>query len=592
MQMIQHGGRWSKKNGEYAGNGAFYHFKQIISYLWPFIEWHKWNEMFVENYLSHRTVVAIGPASSGKTNSASLCLLTDYYCFSGITTGIVCSTTRERLEDRVWGEIKRLHKEALRICNWLPGNIIEGRQRLVTDDRQESEEGRDFRNGIVGVPCKRGENYVGLGDFAGLKNKRVRLLGDELHLLPRVFVDAISNLDKNPDFKAVGLGNPKDITDALGILAEPAPDIGGWDSGIDQNPVTKTWKTRRPDGVCIQFVGTDSPNLNGQMKAPLITQAMIDRDVAFYGKDSVWFSMMDQGMMPKGGTGKRVLTRQFCLRHRAMEEVIWADSNRTKIAFLDAAYRGIGGDRCVFGWLEFGREASFQDLKQAGGNQSVIEQRVNVPDRKLVLALMETFVVPIQTGTDISPEDQIVAFVRSQCETRLIQPQNFFYDSGMRTSLVSAFSRLWSNLTNPIDCGGEPSDRKVADNLDVLCKDYYSKRITEFWWSVRWIIETEQFRNMTEDVMNEGCQREWGMVGNNKIEIEPKEKMKLKTGRSPDLFDALAIGVEGARQRGFLIHRLKPEVDVEKEKQDNKWLRDLEQQSRELNAASTLSYTV
>ena len=78
----------------------------------------------------------------------------------------------------------------------------------------------------------------------------VTAIGDELSLLEPVFVDTISNLDKNPDFKCFGLGNPKDTTDALGRLAEPLD--GGWESGIDQTPVTKTWKIKRPDGVCIR----------------------------------------------------------------------------------------------------------------------------------------------------------------------------------------------------------------------------------------------------------------------------------------------------------------------------------------------------
>jgi hypothetical protein len=63
-------------------------------------------------------------------------------------------------------------------------------------------------------------------------------------------------------------------------------------------------------------------------------------------------------------------------------------------------------------------------------------------------------------------------------------------------------------------------------------------------------------RELTEDVVSEGCMREYYTVGGNKIEVEPKEKMKEKTGRSPDLADAVAIGLEGARQRGFVIRNV------------------------------------
>jgi hypothetical protein len=127
----------------------------------------------------------------------------------------------------------------------------------------------------------------------------------------------------------------------------------------------------------------------------------------------------------------------------------------------------------------------------------------------------------------------------------------------------------------------------VSHEIDVKCCDYYSKKITELWYSVRLIIEARQFRGMTEDVMNEGCAREWKMVGNNKIEVESKEEMKKKTGRSPDLFDALAIGVEGARQKGFMIRRLGKLSEIE---QDHRWKRKLLEDAARARASKELNY--
>lgn len=587
FDCIRRGGRWIGKTGRVFGNGLFFHYQRAISLIWPEIVWHKWNTLFLKEYLAHRTIGVIGPASSGKTNDAALVALVDYYPYPDRTTVICCSTTKERLEDRIWGEIKSLHKRAKERINWLPGNLIEGRMRIITDQRSEFFEGRDFRNGLVGVPCKKGDSYVGLGDFAGIKNKRVRLFGDELSLLPRVFVDAISNLDKNPDLKAVGLGNPKETTDALGVFCEPAEHLGGWDGGIDQMPETKSWQTRRPNGICIQFVGTDSPNLDGKLGIPLITQEQIDRDVAFYGRESQWFTMMNQGMMPKGQGSKRVITRQMCLKFGAMEEPLWLNQTRTKIGFLDAAFRGVGGDRCVFGELQFGPEVNSDTPAEIAS--AIINQQPNKPRHRQILALIDWVIVPVNPIDKELPEDQIANFVRGQCMGRGIQPENFFFDAGMRSSLVSSFARLWSPNIVPIDCGGKPSERPVSSQITMLCKDYYSKFITELWYSVRYVIEAGQFRGMTEDVMLEGCAREWGRVGNNKIEVEPKEKMKEKTGRSPDLFDALAIGVEGARRRGFMIAEFMHARRMSKTDQD--WRRDLKQKALELTKSKSLNYS-
>lgn len=584
MDMIRHGGRFQKPNKQMVGEGLFFHMKQFQSLLWPEKVWHKWNELELESYLKYRTICEIGPASSGKTNSAATNTLADWLIWPDCTTGLFCSTTKERLEDRVWGEVKKFFKLAKQRFEWLPGNLIEGRQRILLDSRNEAVDGRDFRNGLIGVPCKKGGEYVGLGDFIGIKNRRVRLVGDELQLLPGAFVDSISNLDKNPDLKVVGLGNPKDTLDALGKLAEPAAYLGGWDGGIDQTPGTKTWETRRPNGICIQLPGSDSPNLDGKLGIPLITQEQIDRDVAFYGKDSLQYTMFNEGRMPRGQGSRRVLTRQMCLKFKAMDDPNWLDSNRTKIAFLDAAYRGVGGDRCIFGEMDFGYEVTAQD--RVISLTSIITQSPSTYNKRQIIALIDTKLVPINASSGELPEDQIVKFVREQCITRGIPPENLYFDAGMRTSLVSAFARLWSPDVNTVDCGGACSDRNVSAELQVNCRDYFSKLVTELWFSVRMAVESGQIRGITDDIIQEFSAREWKIVGKNKIEVETKEDMKKKTGRSPDLADAFAVGLYGAIKRGFMISRLTSEI---KRRGGRDWRTEFKERSHKFWRSGELS---
>lgn len=588
IEMIRHGGSWLSKSGKTIGNGMFYHFKQLETLLFGKEKlWHRWNELQLQEYLANRTIGVLGPASSGKTNGAATDVLTDYYCFPECTTVIICSTTKERLEDRIFGEIKKYHRIAKKSCEWLPGNLIEGRMRIVSDSRTDSVDGRDFRNGVIGVPCKRGGDYVGLGDFIGIKNKRVRMVADELQLLPPAFVFAVSNLDKNPDLKVIGLGNPKETTDALGVFCEPSIELGGWDGGIDQTPKTKTWRTKRPDGIVIQFVGSDSPNLDGKLGIPLITQEAIDRDIAQYGKDSLQFTMMNQGMMPHGQGSRRVLTPQLCRKNKALEKALWAGGERIRIGFLDAAYSGVGGDRCVFGELQLGYESSeIVDASEAVFN--VVNQNPTSRSHRQIVELVDMVMVPVSVvkGCD-EPVDQIVSFVHQQCSTRNIPPEHFFFDSGMRTSLVTAFSRQWSPNVNPIDCGGAPSDRQVSAQIRVPCHKHYQKFITELWFSVRLAIEAQQFRGMKEGVMMEGCQREWKIVGQNKTEVETKREMKEKTGKSPDLFDALAIGIEGARRLGFIINM---QVAQEAKRQSQQWKKDLQLKAIKLWKSGELTH--
>jgi hypothetical protein len=566
LDMIRHGGQWTKKNGESAGNGLFFHYRRFQEIAWPNKIWEKgpfknhWAEKCLEVYLEYTYIGAMGCAGSGKSDSFGGNVLTDWYAHSDCTTVLVSSTDLKSLELRIWGMIKKYHKTAKADRRWLPGYLIEGRQMLTLNPRQDADAGRDFKNGIIAVACKKGSQFVGLGPLIGIHNKRVRLLADECNLMPRAFLDAASNLSKCENFKLVGLGNPNETTNAHGFLCEPSMDLGGWEGSIDQTPGTKTWPTRFPKGVCIQLPGSDSPNMKAEADEPppfpfLITRQQMIDDAAIWGVDDWHYTMMNEAKMPRGQGSRRVLTRQMCQKFGAFTTPNWRDSRRTRIAFLDAAYRGVGGDRCVFGELQFGQEV--EPLSPDALVTNMISQTPDLVKARHIIALIDLVSIPLSSAQGAeSPEDQIVAYVMKACIDRGIPPQNFFYDAGMRTSLVTAFSRLWDPYTNSIDCGGKPSERNVSSEIGRSCRDYYSKFVTELWFSVRYAVEAGQFRGMTEDACTEFSQREWKMVSGNRIEVEAKDEMKVKTGRSPDLADAVAIGVHGAVVRGFLITKL------------------------------------
>lgn len=590
---IQHGGKWQNRAGLDCGNGLAFHYSQAIKLIWPDIDQHAWFTKFLETWLHYKYIGVIGPKNSGKSFCASICHLADYYAFPTCTTVMICSTTKERLEDRIWGEIKKFHRQAQHRVNWLPGHLIEGRQRLITDDRDDAEEGRDFRNGMLGVPCRRGNQFVGISDFQGLKNKRIRLCGDELAALPKAFIDAIVTLDVQGDVKVTGMGNPATTTDSLGVLCEPHQSLGGWDGGIDQTPITKTWRTRFEDGICLQLPGPDSPNKDQKRGEPvpypyLINNEQIEKDARTWGREDWHFTMFDLGRMPRGQGSNRVLTRQLCLTHKAMQAPVWLNSTRTHITCLDAAYRAVGGDRCVLMRLAFGPESDYPSDADAGLAEAIINQSPDSPGHRQILTLAETVIVPIKAGDFGDPEDQIVMFVKKKHEEWGLGPEHFYFDAGMRTSLVSAFCRLWSTRVNTLDFGGKPSDRKVSADIDVLAKDYYGKRVTEIWYTWRLAVESYQVRGLSDDVVAEGCLREFYQIAGNKIDVETKKEMKEKCSRSPDLADCFCIGLWGAIEQGFVIRRL---AEVEEDYRGNAWKSELLKKAAKARQIGVLNET-
>lgn len=598
MDCIRHGGQWKKQDGSLAGLGLAHHYRRFQELIWPDKLWtsgpfkNHWADACLDAYLNHTYIGVMGCAGSGKSDSFASNALTDWYCWSDCTTVLVSSTDLKSLELRIWGMIKKYHKQAKAGFDLLPGYLIEGKQLLILDPKTECSDGRDFKNGIIAVACRKGSQFVGLGPMVGIHNKRVRLIADECNLMPRAFLDSASNLSKCEDFKLVGLGNPNETTNAHGFLCEPAVEIGGWEGGIDQTPGTKIWKTKFPDGICLQLPGSDSPNLKADHALPppfpfLITRKQMEDDGKIWGVDDWHYQMMTDARMPRGQGSRRVLTRQACVKFGAFNPPMWRDTRKTSIAFLDAAYRGVGGNRCVFGELQFGYEANPMDSSEIVSD--FINQGISSDYQPKIIALIDLIVVPIKADVGgESPEDQIVTFCRNQCEARAIPPDNLFFDAGMRTSLVTAFCRMWSTSVNSIDCGGKPSETQVSSEIRTLSKDYYSKFITELWFSVRLTVESGQFRGMTEDACSEFSQREWKLVSGNKIEVETKEEMKVKTGRSPDLADAIAVGLFGARKRGFVISKLIPQdEDIT---QTLAWKKDARDKARKVWGSGSLNY--
>lgn len=558
MACIRKGGRWTHLDRE-CGAGLCTHYKAMFSILWPSLRWHRWNELLLNQYIEHRIVGIMGPASSGKTNTSALWALANYWLYPNETTVLCSSTTRDALNLRIWGEIKKYFKKAKDKFPYLAGHIIESKQMITTDGKEV--EGREFRNGIIGVPCKVGGAFVGLGSYVGIKNERVLLCADEASFMSRAFLDAVSNLDANPVFKLIAMGNPISPDDALGKICEPKC---GWDA-FQNGEKTNSWNTRM-GGVAIQLVGTDSPNYDAPAgHVPftfLLTREKIERDILYYGKESQQFHTMDLGWMLKGASGRRVITRQIAEVGRAFDEVNWDGSPRTKIFAIDAAYGSVGGDRCVGGEVQFGKDSN----------------------GRLCLAFIgPPIIIPVSGQLNTPPEDQIAFFSMQECGRRGIPPENVFYDSTGRGSLGTAFARLWSSAVNPLEFGGRATDRPLRPGRK--CSDEYGKFVTELWFAVRLIIEAGQFRGLTQDLCEEGSLREFVILPNGRIDIEPKEKTKERMGCSPDLFDMLVTAVEGARQRGFQIASLDRITPTKPN-----FLKTIAEESRLFHQSSQLSY--
>lgn len=576
--MIERGGCWKLASGATVGLGNYEHYRRLMTLLWPKDDEHRWFLLMLKEFLQNTLTTVMGPKDSSKTRSMAKIALADYYCFPQTTMALISSTDIRGLELRVWGDIKTLHTIACENYEDTPGHLIDSKHAICTDNLDEDKV-RDMRKGLICIPCLTSSGqYVGLGKYVGIKQERRRLYSDEASLMRASFLDSLANLNSG-NFKGMFIGNPIGDGDPLDKLGEP---IDGWAS-LPEPEKTTVWNTRDMGGRCINLVGKDSPNFDVPEDAPvpfpyLITRNSMARVAARFGENSFQYYSQCLGIRMTGMDAKKVITHDLCYQFHAMEEVFWMDERQIKIYAIDAAYGNIGGDRCVGGWISYGKDIT---------NKSIL--RINRPK-----------VIPVRPASVAGklPEDQIAAFVRAECELEKIDPSHVFYDATGRGSLGTSFARIWSSSVNPVEFGGSPTDRPVPGEMirdkktgqerAKKASEHFDRFVTELWFNVRYAIESGQARGLPEEVMDEGCRRMWTMTKGDKVSIETKADMKERTGESPDLFDWLVTANEGALRTGFVIAKIGNEFAPQSS--SIRALERLQRERRESLAGSQLTY--
>lgn len=571
--MIRQGEKWLKDHG----SDLYTHYRNAQALCWPDEDHHRWSDLILSEILKNDITSLMACKDSGKTHGMAKYALIDYWAFPDTTLIIVSSDTLQSLERRVWGDIKGLYSTAKKRYPWLPGHILDSKHCICTDDlSDESVIARDLRKGIAGIPCKNSSGgQTNIAAYVGIKQKRKRYMADEFQFMSHSMYESLSNAIGG-DFKMVCAGNPIGQGDPLDLVSEPKC---GWE-GMPEPEKTTTWDNLRfMNSRTVNLVGTDSPNFDYPEDEPIRFSYMINRNsiaktVAGYGLDSHQYYSQCKGVRRSGLNARRVITRAICLENHAFDDVEWHGTEIKKIFALDAAYGGVGGDRCVGGHIEFGMCA----------------------DGKVRIRIVPPRIVHISLRKTETAEDQIAAWIMDYCSENEIPPENCYYDSTGRGSLGIAISRLWSSKVHPVEFGGVPSKRPVSKDMFTLdpktrqsrpkrCDELYRKFVTELWWTTRLLIESDQLRGMTESLCKEGCMREWKQVAGNRIEVESKEDTKERMGRSPDEYDWFVTAVEGARRQGFEISKMAKDMLTKK----TDWLDKQQQEYKDFMAKRDLA---
>src|SRR5437899_7513134 len=267
----------------------------------------------------------------------------------------------------------------------------------------------------------------------------------------------------------------------------------------------------------------------------------------------------------------------MCKREGAFNTVTWGGGGRTRIYAIDA---GFGGDPCEVVNIEFGEDHN----------------------GITVIQFTPTRTIPIRVSPDVSAEDQIALYVKSDCTRLGVPDENIFFDAGMRATLGISMSRIISPMVNAINFGRPATDRpvnedtftkdpKTGEKRMVKCSEQYSNFVTEMWYSMREVVEAGQARELPQPAAEDFALRDWrwvpGPLGQ-RYELETKPEYKARNQSSPNRADVCVIALEGARRLGFRIQNAKKYQNPEN--QDDRWLERELQKHRAFVKKSELSY--
>jgi len=483
---------------------------------------------------SNKRVGLAGCANSCKSFSVSTYCIIFGMAFPESTSIFVSTTSSLAADDRMWGEIKSLH-EASRTKF---GHVIGNKKTLSFEEKDPKQSITDSRNSIKVVPIPAGrDGKAAIGTIIGRKNQHVIWVIDEAPNMEHYVLDSqiVANLNANPFFQLVVIGNPAFRDDPHGIFCQP---VGGWESIQDSD---NEWKIKS-GGVCVVLDGLSSPNYdapNGNVPFPYLMHEAkrISQEEECGGSETLAYSRMVRGKWSSASMSSTILSKQFVQQYGADKIPVMGTGKFTRIAGIDSAIVQ-GGDKCCMTIGLVGDDA-------LGTKVAVMEGE------------------PIEINPTIVPGQEYAKLLAAKivgiCRTKGIMPDGIFLDvTGDGGILAQHISTLFGGEPiNLVTAKGTPDDRKVSSVDTRTCKQAYDRKITQMFYEVRLAIQFGVFKGfpVESQAASELYQRRFNpKAAGGKISVETKEEMRRRTGmKSPDASDSIVFFVHGCLAKGVQL---------------------------------------
>jgi hypothetical protein len=508
-------------NPEDGGLGKAQHFKNIVNILWPYhskknkngFQWHPWADWMIERACQENYLAISGPKSSAKTSTMAMWGLVNWLCAPHETLVLVTTTSVREARKRLWGSIRERYMQV----PGLPGKLIDSMGKIVLNP-EESGEASD-RSSITLVPSSPDKEKEATAKLIGLKNKRVLLIIDEATDVTNSVFEAINNLNANPYFQCVALGNFNSQYDPFGVFSTPKD---GWNSvTVD----SEEWDTKL--GKCIHLDGVKTPNIESNDKWPfLLTSKQVKYAIENEGENSLSFWRFIRSFPAPVGAEEGIYSEADFRKFEVTKEPRWS-STPVYLAGFDPAFTN-GGDRSVLAVLKYGTS------EESGATISLHKFHYLKED------------VTKQEARNF----QIAREVMRICQEYGISAEKLAIDAtGAGDPFCDILAELWSPRIVRIKFGERASSLPVSITNPIKGTDKYTNRVTELWFAGVEYMRANQLKGVLPDLAKEMSGRKYSTTSGGKVTVESKRDYKLRLGKSPDLADAFFLGLDLARQK-------------------------------------------
>lgn len=525
---------------EEGGLGAYGHFVNAWNLVWPKFEWNEWSRMMVEGWCKYGRVSIMGHAAAGKTYCHSRIAFLDWLAAPDKTMTSLATVTAEGLRLRMWGDLMRAIDELpVEIRGMVKVYNAANRMQVMLGEGYGKAGTEKYM--IEGMAVSRDKNSV--GKIRGKHAPRRRVILDEADDMPTAIYEAFGNIMTDPDVKIVDMSN---AVDKLSNFGKGCTPVHGWES-IDHADLY--WETSA--GICLHLDGLQNPNMKGKTKkdgSPLFPYMLdaerIETIRKQFGEDSKEWWCMVRGFFPPEGMVSRVFPTSVI--EKGKPGIVW-DQAPQICATLDPAFEH---DDCVLHLAELGRL------------------------RNGLLAISCTKTIKLNTKESASndPKDyQIAKQVMEICAEAGVSPKHFIMDkSGNGRGVFAILQKNWDMDVQGISYGAEATERVFrVGETDKAC-DVVRKFVSELWFRARYAIEDGILAGLSsvdaltlEDLSSRRYIRKQTTRGS-LMEVETKDDLKKRLGRSPDYGDAFVQFAELLARLGGVIDgkRIDPNASV------------------------------